>query len=93
MLPKILVCGVGGSKGQNWTENRVFRKYLKNASLEFFLFFGMKLDHNKRLHYCISGHATENSCLGGWEGQKVKIGPKIRVFQQIYLENASFEFF
>ena len=26
------------SKGQNWTENHVFRKYLKNATLDFFDF-------------------------------------------------------
>ena len=35
---KILVAAEMGPKGQNWTENRVFWKFLRNASLDFFNF-------------------------------------------------------
>ena len=38
MLPKILVAIETGPKGQNWPENQVFGKQLKNASLDFFEF-------------------------------------------------------
>ena len=37
-FPKILVAVETGPKGQNWPENRVFVKYLKNTSLDFFDF-------------------------------------------------------
>ena len=36
MSPKILVCGIEGSKDQIWTKNWVCDKYLKNFKLDFF---------------------------------------------------------
>ena len=78
MLPKTLVSMETGSKGQNWTENRVFCKFLRNALFDF-LIFCMMLDTNN------GSSAIYMVCYRKlffpWkQGQKVKIGPKIWFF-------------
>ena len=92
MLPKILVAAETGPKGQNRPKNWVFRKYLKNSSLDFFDFvhdfgplyvflsyiYGMLL----KITLSASRNGTERS----------KSARQIGFFGK-YLKNSSLDFF